>query len=360
MRNANSNRVGAGLAPAHLERATARVAPTKAHILSALAPLFFVCICFAQDSLNVRLVGHYDTGSEAYRVYVSGSYAYVADCFDGLRIIDVSDPVHPSEVGFYDTGNMANGVFVSGSYAYVANGYGGLHIIDVFDPAHPLKVGSFNTGGEAYGVFVSGSYAYVADYGDGLRIINVSNAAHPSQVGFYNTESYAYGVFVSGSYAYIADRYGGLRVIDVSDPAYPSEVGFYDTGDEARCIFVSGSYAYVADQSDGLYILDVSYFTGIEEQIHKPQMIEINVSPNPFNAACEIRVTSYELRVTNVEIFGLNGKSVWWLGAPITDNRSPITEFIWRPIKSIPSGVYFIRATTGDGNAISKRIVYLK
>ena len=33
----------------------------------------------AADSLHVRLAGRYDTGDYARDVYVSGSYAYVAD-----------------------------------------------------------------------------------------------------------------------------------------------------------------------------------------------------------------------------------------------------------------------------------------
>ena len=74
-------------------------------------------------------MGFYDTGDLARGVYVSGSYAYVADGWDGLRIIDVSNPTAPNEVGFYDTGHEAIGVYVSGSYAYVADGWDGLYII---------------------------------------------------------------------------------------------------------------------------------------------------------------------------------------------------------------------------------------
>jgi hypothetical protein len=83
----------------------------------------------------------------------------------GLRVIDVSDPAHPTEVGFYDTPGYARGVAVSGPYAYVADGGSGLRVIDVSDPAHPTEVGFYDTPGYAYGVAVSGPYAYVADGG---------------------------------------------------------------------------------------------------------------------------------------------------------------------------------------------------
>ena len=82
-------------------------------IIFALALFLFAAsaVCGA-DSLNVRLVGRYDTGGSAFGVFISGSYAYVADSYTGLRIIDVSDPTHPSEVGLYNTGSFAKGVFI--------------------------------------------------------------------------------------------------------------------------------------------------------------------------------------------------------------------------------------------------------
>jgi hypothetical protein len=59
-------------------------------------------------------------------VYVSGSYAYVADGYK-VRIIDISDPDFPFEVGFYDTPDWPYWpevveVYIAGSYAYFAGG----------------------------------------------------------------------------------------------------------------------------------------------------------------------------------------------------------------------------------------------
>ncbi|MBM3242513.1 hypothetical protein FJZ31_40145 [Candidatus Poribacteria bacterium] len=204
-------------------------------------------------------VGFYDTPDYASGVYVSGSYAYVADCYSGLRVIDVSSPSNPREVGFYDTPGSASGVYVSGSYAYVADSLSGLRIIDVSSPSKPKEVGFYDTPNQAYGVYVSGSLAYVADGESGLRIIDVSSPSKPKGVGFYDTPGWAQGVYVSGSYAYVADRDYGLRIIDVSSPSKPKEVGFYDTPASAHGVYVSGSYAYVADCDYGLRVIDISF-----------------------------------------------------------------------------------------------------
>jgi hypothetical protein len=40
-------------------------------------------------------------------------------------------------------------------------------------------------------------------------------------------------------------------------------------------------------------------------------------------------------------------------------NRPYNREYIWQPEKSLPSGVYLVRARLG-GEAITKRVVYLK
>ena len=71
---------------------------------------------------GLYIKGSVDTGGIAYDVYVSGSYAYVADGLTGLEVIDISDPSSPviiSLVSGYHIGYVL-GVYVSGSYAYVA------------------------------------------------------------------------------------------------------------------------------------------------------------------------------------------------------------------------------------------------
>jgi len=84
----------------------------------------------AQDSLNVSLVGFYDTPGKANGVAVAGNYAYVADSGSGLRVVNIANPAAPSEVGFYVTPGDAMGVAVSGNYAYVADYGSGLGIYD--------------------------------------------------------------------------------------------------------------------------------------------------------------------------------------------------------------------------------------
>jgi len=88
--------------------------------------------------------GFYDTdASEYYRgVAVSGIYAYLAVSDSGLRIINISDPAAPVEVGFYNTPGTAWNVAVSGSYAYVADCYGPAGVEEGPEGREGLKGGS--------------------------------------------------------------------------------------------------------------------------------------------------------------------------------------------------------------------------
>jgi len=46
---------------------------------------------------------------------------YIADGVAGLEIWNVNDPLNPEKLGFYDTPDFARGVYVSDSYAYIAD-----------------------------------------------------------------------------------------------------------------------------------------------------------------------------------------------------------------------------------------------
>ena len=92
----------------------------KTAILVLLFALLFALAGNAMGQ-NVDSIGSYDTPGQAYGVFVSGNYAYVANGAEGLLIVNVSDPGNPSLAGSYNTPGSANGVFVSGDYVYVAD-----------------------------------------------------------------------------------------------------------------------------------------------------------------------------------------------------------------------------------------------
>jgi hypothetical protein len=62
-----------------------------------------------------------------------------------LRVIDISNPTNPVEIGSYDTPGEAFGVYVSGNFAYVADRDSGLRVIDISNPKNPVEIGFYDT-----------------------------------------------------------------------------------------------------------------------------------------------------------------------------------------------------------------------
>ena len=93
------------------------------------------------QSLTVTKAGEWGTGAYA-DVFIQGNYAYCAAVEAGLDIIEISSTSDPSKVGNYDTPGSAWDVFVSGSFAYVAD-EGSLQIINISNPASPTLAGTY-------------------------------------------------------------------------------------------------------------------------------------------------------------------------------------------------------------------------
>lgn len=205
---------------------------------------------------------------DATGVAISGTHAYVSD-LDKLHVFSTTNPMALTEVGYYETPGGALGVAISSTYAYVAEGWdwssgkgGGLRILDISNPMSPTNVclcGDLGDG-NALGVAVSGDYAYFVGVG-WLYIFNISDPKNPTGAG-YDIDSALYpdGLTVKGSYVYTWDKQKGLSLVNVADAGNPVEDGAYYTSvpGEAKNVTVAGNYAYLANDSTGLRIVDVS------------------------------------------------------------------------------------------------------
>lgn len=206
---------------------------------------------------KIASVGNVDPGGVAFKVVISGDYAYLANGTDGLRIIDISDPTTPVSVGNVDPGGTNFGIAVQGRYAYLAGSGAGLHTIDISDPTTPVSVGNVDPGGSATHVSVSGSYAYLANGTDGFYVVDISDPTTPIVLSHIATTLADY-VATDGNFVYLADGGSGMRIIDVSDPTAPAIIATIDPGGQARSIAIQGNYAYLANNDDGLRIIDIT------------------------------------------------------------------------------------------------------
>jgi len=168
------------------------------------------------DPTTPQLVGTFaslSSGAEIEAVFVRGSYAYFADGY-AIYIVDVSNPSLPQYAGQYSDSVywfIPYNIYVVNNLAYVANYFNELFIIDVSDPANPFRVSfAYPPTGYAWDVKVMGNHAYVANWDGGLWAVDVSDPANPQTAAIYDTPDLCGGVFADSDYIYVADHYSLL------------------------------------------------------------------------------------------------------------------------------------------------------
>jgi hypothetical protein len=255
-----------------------------------------------------------------YQVPGGPVYAAIAAGESGLRLINVTDPLHPVEAGFLDTPGYAWRLAVdltmaSGRiYAYVVDRLSIVTILDITDATRPERIaiyGSFNNRLKGGGVAVANGLAFVGDL-DRLEILDIVNPAQPQKI--YETYIYVgvldrlrvvdhvlliFGQFgrlvlrsatppwelyqASGFYDTVGEPYAvaalppmpgqeiplvvaacgsrGLQIVSWADLTHPTALSSYDLPGNAYGVSVKvgpqSAYAYVADRDGGMHVIDI-------------------------------------------------------------------------------------------------------
>ncbi len=125
-----------------------------------------------------------------YCVAVKGNYAYLTD-LGRILVVDISNPYKPRLAAKYESGKEYGVKFsqgyvaytagrpfdieIEGDYAYVADEYGGIIVLDISEPTKPKCVGYY-TGGYK-NIAISGNYLYAvinSALESGLTIFDIS------------------------------------------------------------------------------------------------------------------------------------------------------------------------------------------
>ena len=202
---------------------------------------------------SFKVVASYE-GLVPEDIHVQGDYAFVAAGPDGLRIIDISDPVKPAAVGLVET-ERAVGVAVRGDYVYISDRDEGLLVANIVAPTRPFVVGS-RLAGLAAAVGVRGKYAYIADELRGVRIYDVSNVRSPERIGVLEGFN-AYDLEILDATMLIPAGSRGLAVIGLENPEVPTLLNTVRIGD-VRSIELKDKLACLIDSAGDILVLDIS------------------------------------------------------------------------------------------------------
>ncbi len=175
------------------------------------------------------LLGTAPSPGSAEAVAAWGSWAFLADGEQGLRVYDISDPARPVEVGAAHDGGRAHAMDLVGDKVYLAEGRAGLAVIDAEDPDNPAVEGRLAGDLDARDVAVQGDVAFLADARRGLVAADVSEPGSPVVVGELDPGGRLLGLGIAGDHLYATldaafePGLGGALVasIDISDPRAP-------------------------------------------------------------------------------------------------------------------------------------------
>ncbi len=208
-----------------------------------------------RDPSSPKELGY--VGTRGCDVKVMGTYAYVACCDQGVKVIDVSNPAQPVILASMPTSDYCESIALSSNVLYAAVFWGGVDVFDITNPRSPVFVKNINDGGCHYGICVSGSRLYT-DWSttQTFRIFDLSSPLAPAPLGSLD-KSMFWGCYVKGMYAYLANGNNGFRIVDVSVPSHPVAVSDRPTQKQANKVWVAGNRAYVGTGA-GLYEFDVS------------------------------------------------------------------------------------------------------
>lgn len=308
-------------------------------------------------------VSELDLPGQSFAIEIEGNFAYIAALNAGLRIVDISDPYNPEEVGYFDdVGIGAYEVKVRSNLAFVPWSDAGLRIIDVSNPTSPQLVGIVDTPVLATDVAVTGDFAYVADASGGVRIINVTNPAAPIEAhSFGYGQSHVTGIAVYENHLYVADFLSGLVAVDITTPTQPMGLGYYTAEYLCSHLSIDGCEAFVCGQNTLFFgIFDVSQIEGCATQAEThPMFVEsLDLSqnyPNPFNPETTIEFTLSTSGQTKLTVFDLLGREVATLVDETLSAGRHSYHFSANP--GLASGVYIYRLSTPNSTETKKMIL---
>ncbi|MCP4358813.1 MAG: hypothetical protein GY796_12410 [Chloroflexi bacterium] len=230
---------------------------------------------------------------QGYGYYLSEDQGYQ------LKNIDLGLPTQPTEVGGTATGYNTTDLVFFGGYAYLPNKYQGLQIVDISNPQAIYEVQRLD--GPIPGILAeSGDQTLYISTDEALKIYDLADPTNPVEIsstphaGLDNVDSQQ-DMKLSNDYLYLAQTAPyptTIRVFQITEsPVATSEVISYTlSGSAVQSIDVVGDLVYIASSNNGLLILRHSVSNpALSERVYLPIINQQSYSPTD----CGITYRSY-------------------------------------------------------------------
>lgn len=352
-----------------------------------------------------RLMGEIKVNGGPNCVEVSGSHAYVGST-EGLSTFDISNPALPKLVALDTLGSISK-IQIRGSLAFILISPifpSSLAIIDISAPETPTVISRYETPWMVWDLSVVDSLVYLTDIfpifpflaPSAILILNVADPTIPKLISTYQEYKTYTSIDVRNDTAFV-DMLPSIMALDVNDPDNITFIATYTYPGINFDMHLAGDYVHIASYhpvtnemswllecdscvcgdnfagnsivvKPGDYqIVDISDpsdfcvrgiipLSGVITDVNSidaplPQTFTLrDPYPNPFNPTSIITFTMPAQGIVKVEVFNLVGQRI----TTLFDGKAPAgeTQVEWNA-QSLPSGVYFIRASS---SGISKTV----
>ncbi|OGS19110.1 MAG: hypothetical protein A2219_01555 [Elusimicrobia bacterium RIFOXYA2_FULL_50_26] len=293
-------------------------------------------------------------------MHIVGNYAYVADAFNGLVIIDVSDPANPAEAGFLDTPEYAYDVYAIGCYAYVADRDSGLRVINISNPASPVESGYYDDVGYAYSVFAHNGAIYTGINNTGLLVFGFGPGSPARTISGY--VRYGSGAGIGGVQVNLSGN-ASLSFTTGSSGYYifgvPDAGDYTVTPSKSGYVFSPGNYTYTA-LSESKANQD---FTGTAAVAASDDCRIIGgargyVNPTKGETAT-IRLTPSVSGDITVKVYTAQGSLVWEATKSVVANIEDSIEWNCynKDNSMVASGIYLVRIKGAGIDKVKKAAI---
>ncbi|MHA1888267.1 MAG: T9SS type A sorting domain-containing protein [Promethearchaeota archaeon] len=296
------------------------------------------------------------------------NHIYIGCSGDGIMILDISDPLNPTQVLQYDIQGYIFDLTVKGDFLYYVS-ISGFYVFDISDPLQLNQVAYWESHNRAEQLALYQNYAYVVDYDGGIKVFDLSdltNFVPINTVSLNSTSKIDIDPIIRDDKLIISDkRWNEIMVFDLSDPTNPVMSSNCRWNKYTLDMELFGDFLYCANGEDdwylhGLSVLDFSSFNPVatDEPIIPNSLSNIfNLCnfPNPFNPTTTIEFSLKDNSNIELNVYNIKGQKVRLLVKDSFDSGTH--SIVWDgkddTEKSVSSGIYFNKLNV---NGVSRQI----
>jgi len=292
----------------------------------------------------------YALSGDALGLTVQGEVAYVASDYDGLRVVDISDPTQPVEIGSLDERETAFKVDVVGNLLAMVD-TSCFKIVNISNPRNPVLLSSYQTWGYISDIELTDNIAYIADASNGLLVLSLEHPERPHLITTLDAGEYPQALQIVGHHLLVGSN-DGTRIFSILRPEAPELAGYYLDGRTAAAFIEDHGYIYSKENSRiGIYRLTGELDAGLNDIVPPSVFVLYTPFPNPFNSSTLIRFDLPNRANVLLSVHDLAGREVAMLA---TGEISAGTHSVRWDAGNFASGIYLVRLKTPGFTKVNK------